>query len=135
MIMNQSDRVISNDTSKNPVIVTTNHITSILVDKDVLGASPIVLQGLTETIEKTDGVTTNHVFSYKGSDYDYDDISPFIMIAVRDNEFTDDFRSELADYAPEFEDISYQKAVEAVGLDDISDAIIEVPGADGSYID
>ena len=38
-------------------------------------------------------------------------------------------------YAPEFEDISYQKAVEAVGLDDISDAIIEVPGADGSYID
>jgi len=50
MIMNQSDRVISDDTSKNPVIVTTNHITSILVDKDVLGASPVVLQGLTETI-------------------------------------------------------------------------------------
>ena len=126
--------VIINDTSKNPVIVTTNHTTSILVDKDVLGASPVILQGLTENIEETDGVTTSHVFSYNGSDYDYDDISPFIIIVVRDDEFTDDFRSELADFAPEFKDISYQEAVDAVGLIGISAAIITVAGADGNYI-
>ena len=126
--------VIINDTSKNLVIVTTTHTTSILVDKDVLGASPVILEGLTENIERADGVTTNHVFSYNGSDYDYDDISPFIMIVVRDNEFTDDFRSELADFAPEFKDISYQDAVAAVGLVGIFDAIITVAGADGNYI-
>ena len=134
MIMNQSDRVISDDTSKNPVILTTNHTTSILVDKGILGASPIILQGLTENIEKTDGVKTNRVFSSSGSDYDYDEISPFIMIVVRDNEFTDDFRSVLADFAPEFKDISYQEAVDAVGLIGISAAIITVAGADGNYI-
>jgi len=117
-----------------PTIISSTHRTSILVDKDVLGASPIILQGLTENIEKTDGVTTSHVFSYNGSDYDYDEISPFIMIVVRDNEFTDDFRSELADFAPEFKDISYQDAVVAVGLVGISDAIITVAGADGNYI-
>jgi len=126
--------VIINDTSKNSVILTTNHTTSILVDKDVLGTLPIILQGLTENIEKTDGVITSHVFSYNGSDYDYDDISPFIMIVVRDNEFTHDFRSELAGFAPEFKDISYQDAVAAVGLVGISDAIITVAGADGNYI-
>jgi Ca2+-binding RTX toxin-like protein len=126
--------VIINDTSKNPDTVTTSHRSSILVDKGILGASPIILEGLTENIEKTDGVTTNHVFSYNGSDYDYDDIIPFIMIVVRDNEFTDDFRSELADFAPEFRDISYQDAVDAVGLIGISAAIITVAGADGNYI-
>ena len=126
--------VIINDTSKNSVILTTNHTTSILVDKDVLGTLPIILQGLTENIEKTDGVITSHVFSYNGSDYDYDDISPFIMIVVRDNEFTHDFRSELAAFAPEFKDLSYHDAVAAVGLVGISDAIITVAGADGNYI-
>ena len=119
---------------ENPGAVTTYHTTSILVDKGILGASPVILEGLTENIEKNDGVTTNHIFSYNGSDYDYDDISPFIMIVVRDNEFTDDFRSELADFAPEFKDISYQDAVAAVGLVGISDAIITVAGADGNYI-
>ena len=117
-----------------PTIISSTHRTSILVDKDVLGASPLILQGLTENIEKTDGVTTSHVFSYIGSDYDYDDISPFIMIVVRDNEFTDGFRRELADFAPEFKDISYQDAVAAVGLVGIADAIITVAGDDGNYI-
>ena len=126
--------VIINDTSKNPGTVTTSHLSSILVDKGILGASPIILEGLTENIEKTDGVTTSHVFSYNGSDYDYDDISPFIMIVVRDNEFTDDFRSELADFAQEFKEISYQDAVAAVGLVGISDAVITVAGADGNYV-
>jgi Ca2+-binding RTX toxin-like protein len=126
--------VIINDTSKNPGTVTTSHLSSILVDKGILGASPIILQGLAENIEETDGVTTNHVFSFNGSDYEYDDISPFIMIVLRDNEFTDDFRNELADFAPEFKDISYQDAVAAVGLVGIADAIITVAGADGNYI-
>ena len=53
---------------------------------------------------------------------------------MRDDEFTDDFRNELADFAPEFKDISYQDAVAAVGLVGISDAIITVAGADGNYI-
>ena len=44
------------------------------------------------------------MFFFNGSDYDFDDTSPFVMIAVRDNEFTDDFRSELADFAPKFRD-------------------------------
>lgn len=73
-------------------------------------------------------------FSFNGSDYDYDDISPLVMIALRDNDFTDDFRSELADFAPEFKDISYQDALDVVGLVGISDAIITVAGADGNYI-
>ncbi|MDB9982406.1 hypothetical protein OAE55_05210 [Gammaproteobacteria bacterium] len=123
-----------NDTSKNSDTVTTTHLTSILVDEDVLGASPLILQGLTENIEKTDGVTTSHVFTYSGMDYDYDDISPFIMVVVRDNEFTDDFRSELADFAPEYKNLTYQEAVDAVGLVGISAAIITVAGADGNYI-
>ena len=126
--------VIINDTSKNPVIVTTTHLTSILVDEGVVGESPIILEGLTENIVTKDGVSTSHVFTYSGMDYDYDDISPFIMIVVRDNEFTDDFRSELADFAPAFKDISYQEAVDAVGLVGISAAIITVAGADGNYI-
>ena len=126
--------VIINDTSKNPGTVNTTHLTSILVDEDVLGASPVILGGLTENIEKTDGVTTNYVFSFNGSDYDYDDISPFIIIVLRDNEFTDDFRSELADFAPEYKNLTYQEAVDAVGLVGISAAIITVAGADGNYI-
>jgi hypothetical protein len=126
--------LIINDTSKNPVIVTTTHLSSILVDEGVVGESPIILEGLTENIVTKDGVSTSHVFTYSGMDYDYDDISPFIMIVVRDNEFTDDFRSELTDFAPAFKDISYQDAVDAVGLIGISEAIITVAGADGNYI-
>ena len=53
---------------------------------------------------------------------------------MRDNEFTEEFRSELADFAPEFKDISYNEAVAAVGLIGISDAIIAVAGSDGSYL-
>jgi hypothetical protein len=126
--------VIINDTSKNPGTVTTTHRSSILVNTGVLGASPVILEGLTENIEEADGVTTSHVFSFNGSDYDYEEISPFIMIVVRDNEFTDDFQSELADFAPEFKDISYQDAVDAVGLVGIAGALITVAGADGNYI-
>lgn len=117
-----------------PIILSTTHLTSILVDEGVLGALPSILEGLTENIEKTDGVTTSHVFSFNGSNYDYDDISPFIMIVVRDNEFTDDFRSELADFAPEYKNLTYQDAIDAVGLVGISAAIITVAGADGNYI-
>jgi Ca2+-binding RTX toxin-like protein len=116
------------------VAATSIYRTSILVNKGVVGELAILLEDLSEKITMTDGVATSHVFSYNGSDYDYDDISSFILIVVRDNEFTDEFRSELADYAPEFKDILYQDAVDAVGLIGISEAIITVAGSDGSYI-
>ncbi|MDB2505391.1 Ig-like domain-containing protein, partial [Gammaproteobacteria bacterium] len=62
--------VIINDTSKNSDTVTTFHTTSILVDKDVLGASPVILEGLIEYIEKAGGVTVIHNFFFNGSGYD-----------------------------------------------------------------
>ena len=117
-----------------PVIISTTHRSSILVDAGVVSGAPIIFDDLIEKIERTNEVITKHVFSYDEKEYNYESISSLILVVVRDNEFTEEFRSELADFAPEFKDISYNEAVAAVGLIGISDAIIAVAGSDGSYL-
>lgn len=123
-----------NDSSKTPVVEFIVNRTTILGDKNIIGPDPVLINALTENITKTDGVITEQFFLYAGARYDYSNIDSLITVVTRNGEFTDDFRSELADFKPEFRDISYQDAVAAVGLVGISEAIITVAGADGNYI-
>lgn len=130
----KSASVTVNDTSKGHFIETMEYTSTILVDEGILGADPVLIEGLIENITTTDGVITNHSLSYAGDSYDYDSIDSLISVITRDGEFTSEFFQEISDYAPSAGNITYDDVVRIVGVSGISETIIQIAGADGSYV-
>lgn len=126
--------VNTNDSSKEPVVEIIEYTTTILGDKNILGPDPVLIKGLTENITKTDGVITEQFFLYEGARYDYSDIDSLITVVTRNDEFTDGFSQEIADYAVSFENATYSDVVKIVGSSGIDGWLIKVAGDDGNYI-
>jgi hypothetical protein len=121
-------------------ISTANQITteyyslSVVVNKGVLGAEPVLLKGLTESIVFENGYTKKHIVEYAGSTFDYNQIDSLIMTVTRDGEFTEEFTREINDYVKTELNISYSAAVAIVGATTIDDVILTVAGSDGNYV-
>lgn len=110
------------------------YTTTILGDKNILGPDPVLIKGLAENITKTDGVITEQFFLYEGARYDYSDIDSLITVFTRNEEFTDEFSEEIADYAVSFENATYSDVIKIVGSSGIDGWLIKVAGDDGNYI-
>lgn len=117
-----------------PVTTTENSTLSVIVESWVLGRDPVYLDGLNEKRIYKDGNLVFHTIEYAGTVFNYEDVDPLIMTVTRDGEFTQEFAKEISDYAPEFAGISYQTAVQLLGVQNIDPAIILVAGADGFYV-
>lgn len=117
-----------------PVIVEKSSVIDVIVNAGVLGPSAQLLKGLNEKIVYQDGVVSGHTISYGGVDFKYSEIDNLISTVLRDGAFTSEFANEIAEYNPSFAGISYQVAINLVGLPNIDAAVMGVAGADGSFV-
>jgi len=110
------------------------HNLSVIVDKNVLGASATLLKDLTEYITYTNGSITKHTVQYAGLSFDYDQIDSLLTTVTRDGEFTSEFNKEINDYLGTELNIAYATAVKLVGATSIDAVVLTVAGADGNYV-
>jgi hypothetical protein len=117
-----------------PTISNETHNLSVLVDKNILGPSAVLLKDLKESITYTNGAITKHIVEYAGSTFDYDQIDALITTVTRDGNFTSEFTKEINDYVNTELNITYAAAVILIGTSNIDEVIVRVAGADGSYV-
>jgi hypothetical protein len=110
------------------------HLVTVLVDKGVLGSTPVLLKDLVEEITTIGTTVASQTMSYQGTKFKYSDIDALITTVTRDSEFTEEFRKEIADQYPTVGNITYKEAVSLVGAASIDSILIGVAGADGNYI-
>jgi hypothetical protein len=77
---------------------------------------------------------TAHTLNYSGTKFNYKDVDALITTVIRDGNFTDEFRKEIADQYPTVGNISYNDAVALIGAATIDAVLISVAGADGNYV-
>lgn len=100
---------------------------SLTVIADVFG-SIILLKDLTEVVSET-----AHVIYHAGTVFNYEDVDSFVTTVVRNDEFTAEFQSEIAESFPTQANIDYRTAVALIGQTNIEDTLLMVAGADGNY--
>ena len=118
-----------------PVSSVVESSVTVLVDQGVLAEEPILLRGLNERIVFANGVKETHTIEWNGLAFDYTTVDPLIITVTRGDEFTEEFQSEIAEFAPSVADISYVDAVSLIGMEDIDQVIIDVAGSDGNFVD
>ena len=107
---------------------------TIIVNKGVVSDQALILSNLVEEIRTlTDGSKT-HTISYGEQVYDYSEIESLVAIVTRNDDFTDEFQSEISDIAPSASEISYSELVALVGIRHIDSVLINIAGADGFYV-
>jgi hypothetical protein len=107
---------------------------TIIVNKGVVSDQALILSNLVEEIRTlTDGSKT-HTISYGEQVYDYSEIDSLVAIVTRNDDFTDEFQSEISDIAPSASEISYSELVSLVGIRHIDSVLINIAGADGFYV-
>ena len=129
-----SDANNSVNFSRIPTITNEIHTLSVIVDKNVLGASATLLKELKEVITLTNGAITKHIVEYSGLTFDYSKIDSLITTVTRDGEFTAEFTKEINDYLGTEQNITYSAAVAIVGAASIDGIILNVAGADGNFV-
>jgi hypothetical protein len=129
-----SDANNSVNFSRIPTITNEIHTLSVIVDKNILGASATLLKELKEVITLTNGAITKHIVEYSGLTFDYNQIDSLITTVTRDGEFTAEFTKEINDYLGVEQNITYSAAVAIVGAASIDGIILSVAGADGNFV-
>ena len=56
------------------------------------------------------------------------------MVILRNENFSDEFREEISDFAPTAATLDYSDMVKLVGLSNIDSSLLKIAGADGDYI-
>jgi len=132
-VQGTSASTVVKDTSLSAPTTKTSALT-VLVDKGVLGPTPTLLKDLAEEIISNGTVKLSHTVTYNGIKFKYADVDPLIMTVLRDRNFTDEFRQEIADLVPSLKDISFDVVVKLVGTANIDSVIVNVAGADGNFV-
>ncbi|MDA9766375.1 M57 family metalloprotease [Gammaproteobacteria bacterium] len=122
------------DTSVDPIFSSENYRNTILVDANIISEAPVLIHDLAEEISKKNGEVISHYFIYGESQYSYDDIDSSIMVILRNENFSEEFRDEIIDYAPTAAAINYSDMVKLVGLNTIDSTLMKIAGADGDYV-
>lgn len=122
----------STATQSTPTITKSSLI--VLVDKGVLDSKPVVLRGLTEEVTSNGSTVTSHLIIYNGVKFNYADVDALVSTVVRNGNFTDEFRNEILDLAPNLKDVKYEDLVKIVGTANIDNVILNVAGADGNFV-
>ena len=56
------------------------------------------------------------------------------MVYLRNDEFSTEFQKEIADSFPDYSTVSYSDVVSLVGISGMSVVILQVAGADGTFV-
>jgi hypothetical protein len=124
--------IVNDDTGQAPT--TRTHTLTVLVDKGVLGTDPVLLKDLVEKVTTVGTTVTAHTVSYQGVQYKYGDVDALITTVIRDGEFTEEFRKEIAEQYPSYGSITYRDAVSLVGITNMDATLIRVAGMDGNFV-
>ena len=101
---------------------------SLTVIVDLLG-QVLFLSDLEEIVDGD-----SHKVKYQGQSYDFGEIDPFVTTVARDNEFTNEFSTEIAEQYPSQSDVTYSVALGLIGAANWESVLISVAGADGNLV-
>lgn len=107
---------------------------NVLVNRGILEVNSVILKDLIENIVVVNGVVSSHTVTYGSTEFNYRDIDSLITTVTRNNAFTDEFKTEIADLVPSLSGISYDSIVSLVGVTNIDAVIRYIAGADGNLV-
>ena len=76
----------------------------------------------------------SHTIEYGSRVYEYENVDQFILVYLRNDEFSLEFQKEINDSFPDYSTVTYSEVVALVGLSGLSNVILQVAGADGSFV-
>jgi hypothetical protein len=129
------ESVSSEQTNRIPDLIrkNTNNI-SLIVDMGVLEENAVLLKDLLEIKVWKNNKLFSHTIQYKDTSYNYKDFELLVSIVTRNGDFTDEFKFEIDNYLQRDAHLTYDSAVEIVGLNNIDQSILKIAGSDGNFV-
>ena len=110
------------------------NIISLIVEEGIVSESALTVSDLNEVIVRNCHDVLSHTIEYGGQAYKYQDVDKLTMVYLRNDEFSTEFQKEIADSFPDYSTVSYSDVVSLVGISGMSDVILQVAGADGTFV-
>ena len=110
------------------------NVISLIVEEGIVAESAITVSDLNEVIVRNGQDVLSHTIEYGGATYQYQDVEQFIMVYLRNDQFSAEYQKEIADSFPDYSTVSYSEVVSIVGLSELSNVILQVAGADGLFV-
>ena len=110
------------------------NIISLIVEEGIVSESALTVSDLNEVIVRNGQDVLSHTIEYRGQAYKYQDVDKLTMVYLRNDEFSTEFQKEIADSFPDYSTVSYSDVVSLVGISGMSDVILQVAGADGTFV-
>jgi hypothetical protein len=110
------------------------NIISLIVEEGIVSESALTVSDLNEVIVRNGQDVLSHTIEYGGQAYKYQDVDKLTMVYLRNDEFSTEFQKEIADSFPDYSTVSYSDVVLLVGISGMSDVILQVAGADGTFV-
>ena len=110
------------------------NIISLIVEEGIVSESALTVSDLNEEIVRNGQDILSHTIEYGSQVYEYQDLDQFIMVYLRNDEFSEEYQKEIADSFPDYSTVSYSEVVSLVGISGMSDVILQIAGADGTFV-
>ena len=110
------------------------NIISLIVEEGIVSESALTVSDLNEVIVRNGQDVLSHTIEYGGQAYKYQDVDKLTMVYLRNDEFSTEFQKEIADSFPDYSTVSYSDVVSLVWISGMSDVILQVAGADGTFV-
>lgn len=110
------------------------NVISLIIEEGIVAESALTVSDLNEEIVRNGQDVLSHTIEYGSQVYAYQDIDQFIMVYLRNDEFSSEYQKEIADSFPDYSTVSYSEVVSLVGVTGLSDAILQIAGADGTFV-
>lgn len=110
------------------------NIISLIVEEGIVSESALTVSDLNEEIVRNGQDILSHTIEYGSQVYEYQDVDQFIMVYLRNDEFSEEYQKEIADSFPDYSTVSYSDVVSLVGISGMSDVILQIAGADGTFV-
>jgi|TARA_B110000240_G_scaffold96080_1_gene108831 hypothetical protein len=110
------------------------NIISLIVEEGIVSESALTVSDLNEEIVRNGQDILSHTIEYGSQVYEYQDVDQFIMVYLRNDEFSEEYQKEIADSFPDYSTVSYSEVVSLVGISGMSDVILQIAGADGTFV-
>jgi hypothetical protein len=130
------DMFQDNDQGAHGYLSDTNerNIISLIVEEGIVSESALTVSDLNEEIVRNGQDILSHTIEYGSQVYEYQDVDQFIMVYLRNDEFSEEYQKEIADSFPDYSTVSYSEVVSLVGISGMSDVILQIAGADGTFV-
>lgn len=110
------------------------NVISLIIEEGIVAESALTFSDLNEEIVRNGQDILSHTIEYGSRVYEYENVDQFILVYLRNDEFSLEFQKEINDSFPDYSTVTYSEVVALVGLSGLSNVILQVAGADGSFV-